>query len=161
MTTCRQPQKGWWKEGCIFIAPKSSVTVREPPSFHMSDFNFGDISGHFSSFEYCHTHFDHNISWIIHSSKKQKTKPSIEMNCHLNLVLDPSECLKTMPRGWHMTQWAHSENRQNRCRSNRQCRMGSTSAPQWWLTHQEMKEASERGRWFREIKLSRVSFSRT
>lgn len=145
-----------------FYFPQSSGTDREPPSLHVSDFNFGDISGHFRSFEYCDTHFYSSIH-LKNSEplKKNSTKPSIEINCHLNLVPDHSECLETMPRGSHMTQWAHSENRQNRCGSNRQCRIGSTSAPQWWLTHQEMKEASERGRWFREIKLSRVSFSRT
>lgn len=31
--------------------------------------------------------------------KKKGTKPSIEINCHLTLVLDHSECLETMPRG--------------------------------------------------------------
>lgn len=52
------------------------------------------------------------------------------------------------------------QHRQSHCGSNSPCNAGSTSAPQWWATHQEMRRPQTRGCWCKEIKLSWGSFSR-
>lgn len=52
------------------------------------------------------------------------------------------------------------QHRRSHCGSNSPCNAGSTLAPQWWATHQEMRRPQTRGCWCKEIKLSWGSFSR-